>query len=350
MENILRKKINSLNTILALLIVILHANATSFLPKNGISMKFAKKFFYLINSITDIAVPIFFFLSAFLFWRFTTNIWETYRHKILKRGRSILIPYFLWGILWFMAFFIVRLILPNGKELVSEFITDLSVSSIIQGLLLGNYDPPIWFLRTLFILFLISPVLYWFGKKFKHGWLICLLLMITNCIIMPKYSTPMFWSPAFMFGIYLAQHEDQIINKQTSNSLLISFSTKSGQRILVMVFSFLCISTLFFQHDSFEYYIYRNLGSLVFLLFFIFNDTISEINFLETRTFIIFCMHYPIVRTILQLSFKIFPVNYFTVAFVWVSAVTITILLIIILCKLLQKICPQLYKILNGGR
>jgi len=59
MENILRKKIKSLNTILALLIVILHANATSFLPKNGISMKFAKKFFYLINSITDIAVPIF---------------------------------------------------------------------------------------------------------------------------------------------------------------------------------------------------------------------------------------------------------------------------------------------------
>ena len=53
---------------------------------------------YLVNDeLAHIAVPLFFFMSGFLFFYRTDFSFATYKQKLIKRVHSLLIPYLLWN-------------------------------------------------------------------------------------------------------------------------------------------------------------------------------------------------------------------------------------------------------------
>lgn len=128
---------------------------------------------YLISGIlSQTAVPLFFFISGYLFFNnlqtFTLNI---YINKLKKRVHSIFYPYIIWNAIVILFYFIAQSLFPtmmSGRiKNISEFnITDylyafwntklISPESISTHPICSQF----WFLRDLIIMFLLSPILF----------------------------------------------------------------------------------------------------------------------------------------------------------------------------------------------
>lgn len=105
------------------------------------------------QTLVKVVVPAFFVMSGYLFFanveKFTK---EVYWQKIKRRIKTLLIPYIIWNLL--MA------VKQNSLE-VNSFWTPVNM--------------PLWFLRDLIIVSLLTPIIY-IGVK-RLGWWIALILL-----------------------------------------------------------------------------------------------------------------------------------------------------------------------------
>ena len=107
------------------------------------------------QTLVKVVVPAFFVMSGYLFFanveKFTK---EVYWQKIKRRIKTLLIPYVIWNLL--MA------VKQNSLE-VNSFWTPVNM--------------PLWFLRDLIIVSLLTPIIY-IGVKRLGWWMMLLLLPI----------------------------------------------------------------------------------------------------------------------------------------------------------------------------
>lgn len=107
------------------------------------------------QTLVKVAMPAFFVMSGYLFFANVTK-WNTltYWHKIKRRIKSLLIPYIIWNLL--MA--------------VKMHTYNLSI-------FWKPANMPLWFLRDLIIVSLLTPIIY-IGVKKLGWWIIVTLLPI----------------------------------------------------------------------------------------------------------------------------------------------------------------------------
>lgn len=123
------------------------------------------------RSLGTLAVAGFSVISGYYFfskaesWTFTD-----YKVSVLKRVRSILIPYILWNLIAIGAVWIKNKIAlaigftPGYSEVEMSFITQLP----LWKLLIMPFCGPLWYLRELFYLTLLSPIIYWVIKRLGY--------------------------------------------------------------------------------------------------------------------------------------------------------------------------------------
>lgn len=127
-----------------------------------------------ISVVNVIAVPIFYMISGYLLFRkpFDTKM------NILKKIRSLLIPFLFWNSLWF-------LFEMGGSILVPQYFQPLGIGSakdflkkyfgIPLGGLCPNYDP-LWFVRDLFVLNLLAGVVRHVYKLIDYRLILLVLI------------------------------------------------------------------------------------------------------------------------------------------------------------------------------
>lgn len=147
--------------------------------------------------ITRIAVPSFFLVSGYLFFtKLSKWDWHTYSTKIKRRCKSLVLPYFVW-----ISVFIVYTVINkyvhsyswtdvanwwnshNGILMFwSSTIKDAGVNSL--GNTIYNSYPalyPMWFIRDLIVLVIVSPIFYLFLSR--RGLRIAFItLLLVACI------------------------------------------------------------------------------------------------------------------------------------------------------------------------
>lgn len=138
-----------LNLFLSFLIVLLHTDMES--PhKTYIAVK------RIINIISDVAVPAFFFVSAYLMFRsYGINKYFT---ASAQKTKSLLLPYIVWNVIGYIYSMVLSLMRGEAMPVLS-----------LKNFLLCKYNGPLWFLRTLFIYALISPIIMYPGEKNWHS-------------------------------------------------------------------------------------------------------------------------------------------------------------------------------------
>lgn len=103
---------------------------------------------YLCNILNFTVVPIFVFCSGFLFQTSMQNKKTGIPATILKRTKRLLIPLFLYGLLWlvptYTAFDIPAYGRPEGTSLLSGY----------KAMLLGQFCDLSWFLPIIYFSFL----------------------------------------------------------------------------------------------------------------------------------------------------------------------------------------------------
>ena len=136
-----------------------------FLHSYNLPENFEKNYIYYIenfitNGITRSAVPFFFILSGYLFFYNFEFSLKKYFIKLKKRIKSILAPFLLWSLFYLMLVLLLNLI---NIKIVNYSI--ISIYDFIYYLILKPIPFQLWFLRDLFIIVVLSPLIYWILKK-----------------------------------------------------------------------------------------------------------------------------------------------------------------------------------------
>lgn len=181
--------------------------------------------------ISHIAVPSFYLISGFLFFtNFQSWSWDGYQRKMRSRVQTLLIPYVLWNLVPFILMILSKLggVLLLGKPIddVQSFISDTSwhclydcnewgttrINWLGENLrMTGPYDLPLWFLRDLIVVTILTPVIYVAVRKLKAFILVILFIAYISRIwtLLPGFHIAAFFF--FTIGAYFALNKINIV-------------------------------------------------------------------------------------------------------------------------------------------
>lgn len=340
MSNNVSKKITHINFILILLIVMLHSSCLRFLENPNIFVVYVYK---MINVLCDVSVPFFFLMSAYLFYR-NYNLSKV-NDKYKSRLKSLVIPYFLWSIIFFVYYSVIAM-LP-GIERVFNVEFNLNIKNVFNNILMANCAEGMWFVRDLILYTIFSPIIYiLMSKSKKLNYIILLLVFIFNLFFDFGYSNPIFWLPIYLLGVHIGIYEKRVDNE-------VELFKFSKMKLILSILSFYLFVqvTYFFNETSKIYYIYRMISPI--LLYLVLDllkiYKIKEYK-IEKSSFFIYCIHLPIIKIVRKILFLLFGYNQYISLFIYVSTIIITFFIIFIIIHLLKKHFKKLYELLTGSR
>jgi len=218
-----RKEIEIYNTLLFLMVVFIHVSSRAI---TGFSKDSAPLLLLFIPwKAASFVVPGFLFLSAFKLSLKFSEKKIPYGEFIRGRARAILLPYFLWVILYYLYFVYVLHYFP------------FEISSLLSHLLLGTISSPFYFIVVLFQFYLTFP---WWMKLSET----------------PRMALPVFFVLTVLFRGYLPQ----------ALSSWFSLSFPYNDRILTSyAFFFLLGCAAGRNREAFEAFLLKNKGKLALL-------------------------------------------------------------------------------------
>lgn len=292
---------------------------------------------YLLGGICGkLSVPIFLLISGYLFFRegsyeLTKELWIS---KFKKRIFSLLVPYLLWNFIGYIIYAIK--IGFDFEDLFHSFwvidIPGRSGSSPIDG--------PLWYVRNLMIMVVISPIISYMMKYTK--WYLILIMTILWIIQIPPFNKGI--GIAFYFfslGGYLRMFDYHVENLQRyAKYLIIAYP-------IYVIYAFLMQS----NSDSWDFQLGILLGiGAIFSLTIHFIKCGSEnckfTKILSETSFFIYCLH----DLLLQFLKPFFSEILGTGDSAYISLIVVDIALCLGFFYVLKRISPKVTSLLMGGR
>ena len=312
--------------------------------------------FLFVQNVCNIAVPLFFLISGFLFF-FKDDIfkYENYKNKLRKRVKSLLIPYLIWNVLVLMLYVVVQNLAPSMNSGRNKLIADYtlhdyvlsfwSMSFINEGGVSGPIDSPLWFIRDLMVMVFISPLIYWLIRKLDV--LVPILLGMAYIIVADtgvqgfSMTALAFFSIGAYFGIVK-------LDFVKLSRAIIKFSSVIYSVILLFI---LIVMGYGYQSWLSRLAIIIGVFMVIGIASYLVDQYSCKINaFLTSSTFFIFASHSEILKIVIRLTSRL-GVNsdlFYCVAYFVCPMITLAILLM--LYRILLKFLPQLASVLSGGR
>lgn len=199
-------RITGLRATLNWMVVVLHAWAAfQYVPNPAVVPLQWNLARWLSNSLAVSLLPALFFLSGLLFGSNYDGSLNNTVQKIRSRVHSLVVPYLLWN----ATFVVVYLVLANWVPRLQARVETYELTSIagcanaVLGITTGPINGPLWFVRNLFLLVLLTPLLYRLLKRLGMVVLLLLgLLMFCMTDVNPQ------WHPYCLFyfavGLYVS--------------------------------------------------------------------------------------------------------------------------------------------------
>ena len=358
-NKVLSDKIRGISFLCTMLVIILHAYDDNLWNTSRGSV------YYIVtiisHGICGIAVPYFFIISGWLFTRqYDSGI--SYGNLMKKRLKTLGIPYIYWCLIYTFTYVIVTIYgnkmagrpLTMGTPLVLPLYSWKNPFRIF-GLNLFNYpaNAPLWYVRNLLLLILISPILM---KIIKHKTTGIIFIVFLVMLDLASYKITselwhVFFNIGFTFkgllfysiGIYL-QKFPFVWKPRITASLLFCFvwitlicigRIPSNSSFIILHFSFLigCIA-IWFIYDYLPWRKRLESWHVTHYSFFIY---VSHYALMR----ILFCYKSCILlkRYIFDNDLFIFVVRFIFPAFI-----------AIVLAYVLERYLPKVYRVLTGGR
>ena len=304
-----------------------------------------------------IAVPLFFFISGLLFFKEGYFDFTLYKKKLKSRVRTVLIPYLLWNIIYFAILGIMQVIKPDTLVILHKHIADFRWQdflwifwdiSKITGLaddqracLVGAF----WFLQCLFVLFLMSPIIYYLIKSIRHFTLLIIGILYFTDFIPEMPGIQCNAIVYYMFGAYLSITGIDFI------SIL--------KRIPVQTYIVVMIGALFVSYLMNENNIVYNITDLfiqaaVFAItvYMIENNHWKESQYLVSSVFFVFAVHRLFSAALMTVSVYVIPSigNEVFLYLYYILMVLLTIIASLSVYQISKRYLPRITNILNGGR
>ncbi|MDR1129508.1 MAG: acyltransferase [Prevotellaceae bacterium] len=294
-----------------------------------------------------IAVPLFFFMSGFLFFlnmeKFNK---DSYKNKLQSRVETLLIPYLFWNFVT-IAFYFVMTSIPYTASFVNG---EVDIKHIFSYLWVTENGPPLayqfWFIRDLMIAVVLTPIIY-LCIKYGKIYSIIILGILWYCGLWIKISglcTCLFF---FTFGAYLG------MNKR---NLLEDFG--KIQKLSFIFFPPIAIIDLLTKQYDFNIYIQK--VDIIVGIIFCFNlvgwligkGKVRPVPFLSSAAFFVYAVHDPFFMIpIRKISYMLLrPATDFACTCLYFLNVISVALLTLGFYYILKLFLPKFTAIITGGR
>lgn len=353
--------IANIQVLLSTLVVLIHGGSI-FINLPGKSLQYVYGYNYstfiqlfICEGVTRIAVPLFFVLSGYLFYKSFDGTLEQYYNKMKRRIRSLVIPYLFWSSFVFFLFFAAQKILGMGEYFTTRNEDGLSLKVIVDNVIISSYDSPLWFCRYLIVFSVFSIGLYWLYRKLAIPTLLSLFLgwfFSYSFGIGIRMDALFFYSVGAVIALFPTEFERVYLRVRKLSGLLAIawFAT------LIVHTELLCRKDPSYLLQG-EYDVWIEtigktgiiLGSFVFWNWFNSLKNEHEWN-IATYSFLIFAIHHPVVNTLKKLFMKVFGVSTLSSLLTFILASICTIGLIILFGYLMRRFLPRTYSVITGGR
>ena len=378
-KELLSQTINYLRFPLTIGVVLIHFN----IANNGISvhgvqygMNVADWYRYIVTFFSDVvarlSVPIFFMISGFLFFYSKDFNGSVYIKKLKTRVRTLLIPFILWNIIALLNQMIRMLpffssLFPNLAQtefkfsLVRLFNTFFNNTSY-NGLLVSPFDEivtscpvpinvPMWYVRDLMVIVLLTPFIYWCIRKMSYWYLIGLYLF-TSIFAIFFYSEGNYYLLLldnvffFSWGAWYSINHRNLIEQMWK------------LRYAVFLYIPFAVMDLLTKEISINYYIHFAgiflgiISGFVIVSYLLSHDKIKVNTTLANSSFFVFALHTLIISDlakILLIGLHL-PDTTLVMLLLYIIVPILTICICVMLYMFLRRYLPSLCGLLTGGR
>ena len=353
------KTVIAIRFLLMVFIVFIHSNAvTSYWDENSVEHLYDIPLvanviiLFFTQILSRCAVPLFFMISGYLCYE------KNYSYSVLikKKMRSLVIPFFIWPILYLILFFIRTVLFHVDNPYMHLKLSDWF--SVFIGKYNFNSLPTnptlvfqFWYIRDLILLFLISPVLKRIldKKPFLLIFFVILLWMQKSNFYHKNASQGICF---FVIGMYFSKQKVNISN-------LNFISIKEVLLILLI----LCPVDIYLLLNENELSICHEFNILVLSVLILkigywiqSRQKFYDIQkFLADYSFWMFALHQPILQPLIINVYKrclsstiIYGGGWKILEFFITSFITVFVC--VITGFLMKKIFPNIFKIMVGGR
>lgn len=331
---------------LIFLIILLHCYSVQSLEGNHrIYFRVLYPFY---NWLGETGVPGFFFISGYLF--FLSK--KSFVQKIGTRVHTLLVPYVLWNTL-LLVLYVTAYAIGHPQDINGRSLADYNWIDYLRlywdrgSYDNGNFVPllcPLWYIRNLLIMSLLSPLLYYIIRYTREFFLLVAAvwwMMTPHNAFIPQ--TILF----FCLGAYFSIHHInplQVFVKQ--KALFLSFFA---------IFAICDIGSHVAYGTPVNLQLHRfalifNIPALLLLADYCERHHYSS-KTLPNAAFIVFCVHYPIVVILRKLCIAKFPEASDSVhILLYFACVVASTLLSLGFYFCLDKFLPNIKRILSGNR
>lgn len=361
MSKYLSKKISFLSLISMIAVVFLHAyNYTdTFLQPHTIITEglhpVACIQYAISNAFTRFAVPMFFMVSGFLFFFGKDFGLSVYVNQVKKRCRSVLSVFVIFSIISLAVCYLIYSFTGEG---IIGMIDERITRNLLYVLFQNPFAFQLWFLAQLFIMGIVSPIIYFLVKKLGVIFPIILacLWFADKHLIVGSYT--LFNSDAYMFftlGAYIAVKKPNFKalyqKTDTTKIWIVSLVLWIAVVTAYTLFSATAEKSSFIQLILFKLSVLLGMVS-VWLSYDRFSVRLLEHPVTKTLTennFMVYLLHEPLMHIIFMST-----ITYFNADIIHILLYFVLPVIIILLCayigKMLRNKCPKLNSILTGGR
>ena len=292
------------------------------------------------SCLGQIAVPGFFCLSAFLFFRNAERLDAAfYKNKWKKRVRTLVIPYLLWNLIYYLIY------LAAGK-------TVFSIPVLMDAVFLHRYHPVFWYLKELILLTAAAPLTGLLVKN-KKAALPMLILAFLGAVFYELLPVHLINEDAFFYymtGAALALHAGRLeadpdAHRKFLPAALLLFLLCE---IVALFFPALPSNVLFFVIGA------RLSGLLAVysLAVLCTSGRSKDLPGFMKDNFFVYAVHYLEIRFFQMIAGKVFgePLSDGIFAVLYLVMPLLCITVSVFTAKQMRSRCPAVYSLLTGGR
>ena len=312
---------------------------------------------YITMKLVCIAVPLFFFISGFLFFKEGTFDFALYKKKLKSRIHTVLIPYLLWNIIYFFILGIMQLIKPDTLVILHKHIADFRWQdylwifwdiSQITGLaddqracLVGAF----WFLQCLFVLFLLSPIIYYIIRYLRHFTLLIIGVLYFTDFIPEMPGIQCNAIVYYMLGAYFSLMSIDFITFLKRIPI---------QTHIVLMIAAVLISYWLNDNDTIYNITDLFLQTAVFAItaYMIENHRWRESKYLVSSVFFVFAVHRLFSASLMTVSTYLVPSigNNIILYLYYLLMVILTLIASLAVYQFSIRFLPSVTNVLNGRR
>ena len=307
--------------------------------------------------LPTISVPLFFFISGFLFFYKVDFDKAVYKEKLKTRNKTLLVPYLIWNFVGFLLF-LVKMhpafchffpLLTIYRVDILTFLNCFWITNIPTeyGFDYAPINYPMWFVRDLLFLVVATPVIHLLIKRMN------LLYILVSGFLW-------FWGLGRYVGFLEQSHQSifffplgAYFSINRFNFVELAHRAKWSPYAYIV----LAIGDTLSKGQPYNYW-FHNGGILVGMITVVYiasvlvgNEKVKASKFLSDASFFVFAIHGLFISKFMKtIVMTIHPQSPYQVLFIYFLVPITTILICLGLYKLLNRYMPSVAKIITGSR